>query len=85
MTVIEHEVELLAVLERVLHFDDEGVVNVLQDAPLRFCVFNLVEFTNDLLFQDFHSVVLLRLFVQHEQDFAIRAYAEHFQRGEVFD
>ena len=50
MTVIEHEVELLAVLERVLHFDDEGVVNVLQDAPLRFCVFNLVEFTNDLLF-----------------------------------
>jgi len=66
VAVVQHEVEFLSVFEGVLHFDDERMVELLQDASLCLCMFDLVEFTYDLFLQNFHSVVLLRLFMQHE-------------------
>ena len=84
MAVVEHEVQLLAVFECVFHFDDEGMVESLQDAPLSLGVLDLVEFTDDFLLEHFHSVVFLCLLVQHEQNFAVSADAEDFQGCEVF-
>jgi hypothetical protein len=79
MAVIKDKVELIFVLEGILHANHKRVLNALKNPSFRFCVLNLILLTDHSFLEDFHGVQLFRLSVSNKHYFAIGASAENFQ------
>ena len=54
--ILENKEQLALALEGVVHLDDEGVLDVLQDPPLRHRMLYLVPLYDLCLLQNLHSI-----------------------------
>ena len=70
-------------LESVLKADDEGVVDLLQNAPLSLGVFDLILLLENFFLQLLQGELIASLFLSHQDDLAIAALPDHCEHLKV--
>ncbi len=79
-TVLQYEVEFVLILEALLEFDEERVLQLAEDGLLRHYVLLLVLLDHVLLLQHLHRVHLLVAQATHQQHLRVRPLPYHRQR-----
>ena len=70
-------------LESVLKADDEGVVDLFQNAPLSLGVFDLILLLENFFLQLLQGELIAGLFLSHQDDLAVAALPDHCEHLKV--
>ena len=71
-------------LESVLKTDDEGVVDLLQNAPLSLGVFDLILLLQYFFLQLLEGELFACLFLSYQDSFAVAALPDHCEHLKIF-
>lgn len=82
---LHDEVQFVGGLEGVGESDQEGMVDVLEDHFLCFCVLDLILLDYVVLVDRFHSEEFLRVLLLHQQNSAESSLSEYNLRHEIVD
>lgn len=82
--VLENEEQFAVTLKRIVHFDDEGMPDVFEDASLSHRVLYLIPLYDFCLLEYFERIQLASVLLLHEHDLAEGAFADHRDHLKVF-
>lgn len=82
--VLENKEQFAITLERIVHFDDEGMPNIFKDASLSHRVLHLIPLYDFCLLKHFERIQLAGVFLLHEHDLPKGAFANYRYHLKVF-